>query len=261
MASGHNTNLTSPVDIIAVPPPRGRPFCGHFVRSLPGLSSRLLLRASRRLRSPGTPGCPVIGPPSGLRCPGRGQSFLCAANIVLTEESVNGVAPDSDVAELNVCCSEVKPSLVGSTWDALQEHIVSSMLKIQDVSGNHLADQLRFMSTKMIAAAGLKTLRSLLIGQQPASAIDTLCFVHLIYAFSSFPTSRARRSNPRTCSYNRSARRGTSQPDTRSCRPAGSQHLATGGYHSGRYKRIPQALRTDRSSRSSLQEGKGPEME
>jgi hypothetical protein len=103
------------------------------------------------------------------------------------------VIPDNAMAMLDIdepelpgestCCSETK-SVVGSAWDALQEHLVSSTLKIQHVQGNYLADQLKTMSISTIAASGLRTLRTLLEGGQPSSAIDTLCFVHLMYAFS-----------------------------------------------------------------------------
>ena len=88
-----------------------------------------------------------------------------------------------ELEETSAYCSDTK-SVVGSAWDALQEHIVSSTLKIQHVQGNYLADQLKLMSTATIATAGLRTLRVLLNGGQPSSALDTLCFVHLMYAFS-----------------------------------------------------------------------------
>ncbi|KAL2021327.1 hypothetical protein VTK56DRAFT_7298 [Thermocarpiscus australiensis] len=92
-------------------------------------------------------------------------------------------ADNREVGRTNACCSETK-SLVSSAWDALQEHIVSSMAKIQDCRDNHLANQLCSMSTRTVATTGLRMLRELIHGRQPTSASDTLCLVHLVYAFS-----------------------------------------------------------------------------
>ncbi|KAK5660373.1 hypothetical protein OQA88_12914 [Cercophora sp. LCS_1] len=107
------------------------------------------------------------------------------ADLMLTDDdAVNMVnVGEAQVEDDSGCCSETK-SVVGSAWDALQEHLVSSTLKIQHVKGNHLADQLKPMSTRTIATGGLRLLRTLLDGGQPSSAVDTLCFVHLMYAFS-----------------------------------------------------------------------------
>ncbi|OIW31979.1 hypothetical protein CONLIGDRAFT_248296 [Coniochaeta ligniaria NRRL 30616] len=90
---------------------------------------------------------------------------------------------DSSLPDLDVCCSETK-SMVGSACDALQAHIDESTLKIHHVARNQLAEQLRSMSSKSVATAGLRTLRALLNGNNPSSAIDALCFIHLTYAFS-----------------------------------------------------------------------------
>ncbi|KAL2258566.1 hypothetical protein VTK26DRAFT_8079 [Humicola hyalothermophila] len=105
-------------------------------------------------------------------------------DIVLTEDAAESVGvEESQVEQTNPCCSETK-SLVSSAWDALQEHIVSSMVKIQDHQENHLAKQLSSMSMKTIAATGLRALRALVNGRPPSSASDALCLIHLIYAFS-----------------------------------------------------------------------------
>jgi len=106
------------------------------------------------------------------------------ANIEQTGDPMDLIDLDGTATEeSNVCCSGTK-SLVASAWDALQEHIVSSMLKIRETRGNPLADQLRLKSTNSIATTGLRTLRAFLDGNSSAPAIDILCFIHLIYAFS-----------------------------------------------------------------------------
>jgi hypothetical protein len=107
-----------------------------------------------------------------------------APEIVLTDDTAQAVEIDEpEVEQTNTCCSETK-SLVTSAWDALQEHIVSSMVKLQDHRENHLANQLSSMSIRTVATTGLRTLRALLNGQQPSSASDALCLIHLVYAFS-----------------------------------------------------------------------------
>ncbi|KAK3687487.1 hypothetical protein B0T22DRAFT_439116 [Podospora appendiculata] len=105
-------------------------------------------------------------------------------NLMLGDSSNNMIALNRpEIEQTDICCFEVK-TMIGSSWDALQEHLLSSIVKIQDVRNNPLADHLSSMSTKTIAMAGLRTLRTLLDGGQPSSASDTLCFIHLIYAFS-----------------------------------------------------------------------------
>ncbi|KAK3306549.1 uncharacterized protein B0T15DRAFT_144488 [Chaetomium strumarium] len=115
-------------------------------------------------------------------------------DIILTDvvaESVGIQAPESEpepepereVEQTNVCCSETK-ALVSSAWDALQEHMVSSKMKIQDDKENQLANQLGSMSVRTVAVTGLRTLRALINGQRPSSASDALCLVHLVYTFS-----------------------------------------------------------------------------
>jgi hypothetical protein len=90
---------------------------------------------------------------------------------------------EPEVEQTNTCCSETK-SLVSSAWDALQEHILSSMVKLQGHRGNYIANQLSSMSIETVAATGLRALHALIDGQQPSSASDALCLIHLVYAFS-----------------------------------------------------------------------------
>ena len=101
-----------------------------------------------------------------------------AANVVMTDESVD--LPEVDAA--TACCSEEVKTLIGDAWDVLQEHILSSMDKIQGIKDNPLAGRLGQMSAKTIASAGLDTLRGLIQGRRPGSTMDLLCFVHLVYS-------------------------------------------------------------------------------
>lgn len=107
-----------------------------------------------------------------------------APEIILTDDAAQvAEIGELEVEQTNTCCSETK-SLVSSAWDALQEHIVSSMVKIQDYRENSLANQLSSMSIRTVATTGLRTLRALINGHQPSSASDALCLIHLVYAFS-----------------------------------------------------------------------------
>ncbi|KAL2159438.1 hypothetical protein VTH06DRAFT_2443 [Thermothelomyces fergusii] len=100
------------------------------------------------------------------------------SNVASTPETVPA---DAGIGHANMCCSETK-SLVSSAWDNLQEHVVSSMWKLHGYGDNYLATQLRSMSIRTIATTGLRTLRALIDGQQPSSASDALCLIHLVYA-------------------------------------------------------------------------------
>lgn len=187
MGSGMNTNLTTPIDglladdAFAEAMTNYEDSCPDYLHNIFELPAEL--PATTTFSNPKASEPMTADPLVSLAIP-TPVNFPYDTEIVLTESSTDLVELDeSEIEQTNVCCSEVK-SMVESAWDALQEHIVSSMVKIQDVANNPLAAQLRAMSTKTIATTGLETLRTLLSGGQPSSAGDTLCFVHLIYAFS-----------------------------------------------------------------------------
>ncbi|KAF4973556.1 hypothetical protein FSARC_192 [Fusarium sarcochroum] len=75
-------------------------------------------------------------------------------------------------------------SIVGTAWDTLQMHIANSMDKLNQITKNHLAGQLRNMSPHAISMSGLQTLIHIIEGRQPTAPVDLLCFVHLVYCFS-----------------------------------------------------------------------------
>ncbi|KAI2620094.1 hypothetical protein GGR54DRAFT_630594 [Hypoxylon sp. NC1633] len=75
-------------------------------------------------------------------------------------------------------------TLVRDAWDALQEHVSSSLSKLSHIEGNSLVQRLRTQSPKAVALSGLSSLRNVLQGGDVADPFDYICFVHLIYAFS-----------------------------------------------------------------------------
>lgn len=172
MPSGVNTSLTSPIEGFG--PFADSAFDNQFLSSLHELPADIPLCKAEVM---------AADPLAAFQDP-QSNDAMFATDLIVADVSTPMIdMDDSAVGESNVCCSETK-SVVGSAWDALQEHLVSSTLKIQHVKGNHLADQLKQLSITTIASSGLRTLRTLLNGGQPSSALDTLCFVHLMYAFS-----------------------------------------------------------------------------
>ncbi|TPX06947.1 uncharacterized protein E0L32_011092 [Thyridium curvatum] len=95
---------------------------------------------------------------------------------------VRAVSPLA-VKESTVCEAE-SPALIVSAWDALLVNITSSLANTRDIQGNRFVDQLRTLSPNSIASTGLRVLQNSLQGQPPTSPMDTICFIHLIYAFS-----------------------------------------------------------------------------
>jgi hypothetical protein len=184
MASGLNTSMTSPVDGVVADE--------MFADALNGYQSDICPDSVHDFFSELPADLPMLenacdmassSAPIGVdaRMP---VNLSYAPEIVLTDDTAQAVEIDEpEVEQTNTCCSETK-SLVTSAWDALQEHIVSSMVKLQDHRENHLANQLSSMSIRTVATTGLRTLRALLNGQQPSSASDALCLIHLVYAFS-----------------------------------------------------------------------------
>lgn len=104
-------------------------------------------------------------------------------NFGLEEETIESLAVQPvNAGGSEVTHSEVK-SLVTLAWEALKEHIISSQHKIMNVH-NPLAGQLRLASAETIATVGLGCLRRILNGDPPASPLDTLCLVHVVYSLS-----------------------------------------------------------------------------
>jgi hypothetical protein len=120
----------------------------------------------------------------GYDAPLPAANLSYAPEIDLADESAEAFEmAEPEVERTNMCCSETK-SMVSSAWDTLQEHIVTSMGKLHDLKTNHLANKLRSMSIGTIATTGLRALRNLINGQEPRSASDALCMIHLINALT-----------------------------------------------------------------------------
>ena len=120
----------------------------------------------------------------GYDAPRPAANLSYASELELADEPVTAIERgEPEIERTNVCCYETK-SLVSSAWDTLQEHIVTSMGKLHHLNTNHLANKLRSMSIGTIATTGLRTLRNLINGQEPSSASDALCMIHLVNALA-----------------------------------------------------------------------------
>ncbi|AEO67105.1 uncharacterized protein THITE_2115907 [Thermothielavioides terrestris NRRL 8126] len=183
MGSGLNTGMTSPVDGIVADDMFAEASNSYSHDACPNFLHDLVSELPADL--------PMLDNASDMPSdallgfnPSSTANVSYNPDIVLTDDVADEVERDEpEIAETNACCSETK-SLVCSAWDALQEHVVSSMVKIQDQQGNRLASQLEAMSIKTVATTGLRVLRALINGHQPSSASDALCLIHLVYAFS-----------------------------------------------------------------------------
>ncbi|KAI0889062.1 uncharacterized protein GGS22DRAFT_196757 [Annulohypoxylon maeteangense] len=106
--------------------------------------------------------------------------------------SVNMMFTDTNSKSANVSSRLAEPTshgpdtrmLVQSSWEALEEHVSSSISKLSHIEGNPLVERLRMQSPKAIALSGLSSLRNVLQGSNLTDPLDYICFVHLIYAFS-----------------------------------------------------------------------------
>lgn len=107
------------------------------------------------------------------------------AQLDLTAEDPMDIVEPSQMEVQNngTCTSEVETMII-SAWDLIQEHISASRHAAQDIPENLLANQLQTMSSREIALTGLRTLRSMLQGEQPSSSMDFICLFHVIYAFN-----------------------------------------------------------------------------
>ncbi|KAK7449105.1 hypothetical protein Landi51_06184 [Colletotrichum acutatum] len=111
-------------------------------------------------------------------------SPLSEAADVLAQQTVDDRALNKRSEEASFEHVVDANSLVGSAWDTLKTHISSSLEKLQHVSYSALVAQLKDLSPQQVADRALVTLKSMSEGRHPASSIDTLCFVHLVYSIS-----------------------------------------------------------------------------
>ncbi|KAI1076780.1 hypothetical protein F5B20DRAFT_554574 [Whalleya microplaca] len=114
---------------------------------------------------------------------GTELSLGTSVNMMFTDPSSHPSNMASELLETPGSSAETK-ALVVSAWDALQEHISSSLSKLAQIKGNPLAERLRTQTPKAVALTGLSVLKNILVGHDHADPLDYICFIHLIYAFS-----------------------------------------------------------------------------
>ncbi|KAI6782105.1 uncharacterized protein J7T54_002342 [Emericellopsis cladophorae] len=75
-------------------------------------------------------------------------------------------------------------SIIKDLWEALQLHVENTKKRLVVLQDNHLVNHLFSMSATDVASCGLQTLHNGLGHSNEQSAIDLLCFTHLIYSMS-----------------------------------------------------------------------------
>ncbi|PNY28742.1 Uncharacterized protein TCAP_01345 [Tolypocladium capitatum] len=75
-------------------------------------------------------------------------------------------------------------SLIQTARNMLDVHVANSMTSLRRDGKNHLVDQFLNMSPNSVADAGLETMMDMLQGHAAKSAVELLCFVHVIYSLS-----------------------------------------------------------------------------
>ncbi|KAI2637208.1 hypothetical protein GGS26DRAFT_475830 [Hypomontagnella submonticulosa] len=110
-------------------------------------------------------------------------SLTTSVNMMFTDSSSRHTSMPSEYSEAPDRGPDTR-TLVETAWGTLQEHVSSSIYKLEHVEGNTLAQRLRTLSPKAVALNGLSSLRKLLQGNDLTDPLDYVCFIHLIYALS-----------------------------------------------------------------------------
>ncbi|KAI1210989.1 uncharacterized protein F4807DRAFT_46175 [Annulohypoxylon truncatum] len=196
MCSGIDTAMTSPITPLSSDgPPFDALASSKATTKIPADDCDYMIGNMSEL-----PGDDSLSIPRGLSDPlffsfdpKDNYSWMPSVNTEISlATSVNMVFTDTDSKSANVPSRFVEsPSrgpdtraLVQSSWDALEEHVSSSVSKLAHIKGNPLVERLLTQSSKDIALSGLSSLRNVLQGNNPTDPLDYVCFVHLIYAFS-----------------------------------------------------------------------------
>ncbi|KAI0840752.1 hypothetical protein F5Y06DRAFT_229520 [Hypoxylon sp. FL0890] len=157
--------------------------CNYLVDNIPELPGDDLLSIPRGLSDPLFFSFDPKDNYSWMQSVDTELSLATSVNMMFTDHSSKPASMPSGFLEPSDRGPETK-TLVESAWDALQEHVSSSLLKLSHVEGNALVQRLRAQSTKAVALTGLSSLRNILQGNDLTDPHDYICFVHLIYAFS-----------------------------------------------------------------------------
>ncbi|KAI0132219.1 hypothetical protein BJ170DRAFT_612965 [Xylariales sp. AK1849] len=101
-------------------------------------------------------------------------------NVLFTGDDI---APDTGLQYQHRTSGCETKTLVSTTWEALKEHITHSKTNVEYID-NPLARRLKPLSAQHIASKGLASLRSIFDDVDPTDAVDYLCLIHVVYAFS-----------------------------------------------------------------------------
>ncbi|KAI1416728.1 hypothetical protein F5Y13DRAFT_99971 [Hypoxylon sp. FL1857] len=157
--------------------------CNYLVGDMPELPGDDSLSIPRGLSDPLSFSFDPKDDYSWMQSVNTELSLATSVNMMFTDPSSKPAGMPAGIFESSDRVPETK-ALVESTWEVLQEHVSSSLLKLSHVEGNPLVQRLRTQSPKAIALTGLSSLRNILQGNNIEDPLDYICFIHLIYALS-----------------------------------------------------------------------------
>ncbi|KAI0014904.1 hypothetical protein F4780DRAFT_133935 [Xylariomycetidae sp. FL0641] len=110
-------------------------------------------------------------------------SLGTSVNMVFTDPLPRPPEHPSAFFEPPVSGSEAQ-ALATLAWDALQNHVSTSVERLESLQGNPLADRFRQQAPKTVALNGFSNFRRILNGSFSGDPLDWLCFIHMMYACS-----------------------------------------------------------------------------
>ena len=115
-----------------------------------------------------------------------GPSSVALFDDVVVDSSTNRPVAYDDDDDIDPLFTDAQ-DIAASAQDLLLTHVMTSLAKLRDIdcSKNTLALLFQAASPRLIMDTGIQSLKAALAtGSETMMPFDTLCFVHLIYAFS-----------------------------------------------------------------------------
>lgn len=123
-------------------------------------------------------------PPAPTRCPVSGETLLLPVAMSMVAPGGEGIPREPRLLEGEVTRNRNvgASSLIQTAQDVLEVHLESSMNAVRGDDTNHVIGQFRNMSPKHVAVAGLGAMTDIFGGGIVTSAVQLVCFVHVVYA-------------------------------------------------------------------------------
>ncbi|KAI1329750.1 hypothetical protein F5Y16DRAFT_80848 [Xylariaceae sp. FL0255] len=111
--------------------------------------------------------------------------FRTSINMMYTDPSVRDNIPSGFLGSQNSDPLEIK-TLAGSAWNTLIELFANTMLKLNEIHSNALADNIRAQSPRDLALTGFGCFRKIITQDSDVTPgpLEYLCLAHLMHAFA-----------------------------------------------------------------------------